>query len=436
LGDFKGVNKALNEEYHLVKKEEWFNPFEQIISETEPLLLRDDLLTALKIFFHSELRRSLDLKKKRHLIDALRELFDKSTHLVTEDHATAWKQPESDSPFINVVTPLAIEIDLETLTRAGGEKEIIDVFAPDMRKRIEDKYGVKLPGIRIRGNDTDLTPGTYIIMIHEVPVVSGTIEIEGGVVLGNEAAISEAGLSTNKPVESIINDGFWLDAHSCKKARAAKMEVWNPLEYMIRHMEVILSGRLIDFVAHQEVQNYLERSELISVDRYEELVERESQVHMDPLTQIVRSLVAERVPINDFKLIHSIFMEGQQLGSSAQEIIQRIRLEPAIKDLLWGNDASYRFVLLDRSITTIFETACSGEEKKAVVLKPEVVEKILTAVRNVIGDNKRIVIVVPLHQIRAFVQGVLDVEFPEVPVLSLAELKPGLGNKIEQHIKI
>jgi tetratricopeptide (TPR) repeat protein len=435
-GDFDEASKALDKSYHLVSKQEWFNPFQRIVSEAEPLLSRDDLLTALKIFFHSELRRSSDLERKRDLIDALRRIFDKSFHLVTEDHAIAWQRPDSDYPFMNVVTPLAIEIDMEILTRVGGEKDIIDLFVPDMRERIEHKYGVKLPGIRLRGNETDLALGTYIIMIHEVPVVSGMIETEGGVVLSNEAEISEAGFSTDKPVASAMEYGFWLDADSYDKARAAGLKVWKPLEYMIRHLEVVVSGRLIDFVAHQEVQNHLERAELVSVDRYEELVERESQVHMDPLTQIVRSLVAERVPINDFRLIHRIFIEGQREGSSAQEIVQRIRLEPAIRDCLWGNDASYRFVLLDKSVTEIFETACSGNGVNAVALKPEDVQDILTAIREALDNQKRIAVVVPQHQIRAFVQGMLELEFPDVPVLSLAELKPGLGNKIEQHVKL
>ncbi len=435
-GDFDEASKALDKSYRLVSKQEWINPFQRIVVEAEPLLSRDDLLTALKIFFHSELRRSSDLERKRNLIDALRRIFDKSFHLVTEDCATAWQRPDSDYPFINVVTPLAIEINMDILTRVEGEKEIIDVLAPDMRKRIEHKYGVMIPGLRLRRNETDLPSGTYIFMIHEVPVVSGMIETEGGVVLGNGAEISEAGFSTDKPVAAVMEDGFWLDADSYVKARAKGLNVWKPLEYMIRHLEVVVLGRLIDFVAHQEVQNHLERAELISVDRYEELVKRESQVHMDPLTQIVRSLVAERVPINDFKLIHRIFIEGQREGSTAQEVVQHIRLEPAVRDCLWGNDESYRFVLLDKSVTEIFETACSGNGGNAVALKPGDVQDILTALREALDNQKQIAVVVPQHQTRTFVQGMLELEFPDVPVLSLAELKPGLGNKIERHVKL
>ena len=75
-----------------------------------------------------------------------------------------------------VVTPIAMEVagDLIPLVEGenGGLNNTLQRLIDEMRKRILGNYGVKIPGIRFRGNQADLPNGTYIIMINEIYILS------------------------------------------------------------------------------------------------------------------------------------------------------------------------------------------------------------------------------------------------------------------------
>jgi predicted negative regulator of RcsB-dependent stress response len=419
---------ALASALELVPAEEQWNPYDRVVSQLGSLLERDDLLAILKVYYTDLLSATADPRTRRELIDALRSLYERSERLVTEDYQTTVQAEQG--PMLNVVTPIALEVDEATLVRSGGHQRIIDDLAPAMRKRIQDTYGVPIPGLRIRANADELGEGTYVILINEIPRETGTVRADGLAYLGPAAALQGLGVAATEEISTrFLAEGAWVTREGADRLARAGHTLWDPLEYMVRHVEALLTENLIEFIGHQEVQNLLERAGLIATERPDEMLQRESARHIDALSNVVRCLVAERVPIGQFADVHRLFLDGEARGLATYQIVEEIRGADFIKPHLWGNDGSYQLFQLGPGIARSIDLARRGSEAggRVLAMEPQLVQDILGAVRAAVGDVRRPAVVVPGSGRAALARSLVEIEFPNLPVLSLRELRPGLG---------
>src|SRR5262249_11565635 len=77
-----------------------------------------------------------------------------------------------------LATPIAVEVasDLIGLVEGATEGSLSGALGAAlraMRVRILERYGGTIPGIRFRGNEGDLPWGSYIVLLNEVPLLSG-----------------------------------------------------------------------------------------------------------------------------------------------------------------------------------------------------------------------------------------------------------------------
>ncbi|RYE91828.1 MAG: EscV/YscV/HrcV family type III secretion system export apparatus protein, partial [Oxalobacteraceae bacterium] len=93
----------------------------------------------------------------------------------------AKKQEGQAQQMLPVVTPIALEVAgnlIPLVEDTGGGNRFLGEMVPMMRDGLFYELGVKFPGIRVRGNESDLAAGTYIIMINEIPLVSGNVALD------------------------------------------------------------------------------------------------------------------------------------------------------------------------------------------------------------------------------------------------------------------
>ena len=84
--------QSLRESYQLVSRDDhWLTPSRRIVSEAGSLLERADLAAALKIFFEAWLHTGDDPQIIHELTKGIPDLFETSSHLITEDYDTAWQ---------------------------------------------------------------------------------------------------------------------------------------------------------------------------------------------------------------------------------------------------------------------------------------------------------------------------------------------------------
>lgn len=322
------------------------------------------------------------------------------------------------------VTPLAMEMASDLVpfvANADGELLAeVQALTEALRKRIADSFGVRASGVRFRGNEGDLPPGSYIIMLMEIPMVMGTIDINKRLFTGNEAGLTNLGI----PLEPAMNpltgeDAYWVEEKHCETIKAAGLETWSLMEYPIRHLEALITNNLSEFIDHQEANNLLDGEAATQLK------------DLTAFTSVLKGLVAEKAPILAFPQILKKLNESLAEKKDLTTIIEEVRSLPEIRTSLWGNSAAYAFNRLGDQITKDIAKSVRIEQgNQFLAMLPEDCQEALARVRDNLSPGKNVALVVEQSELRPLIRRLIELEWPNVPVLSMAELLPELSNRI------
>lgn len=325
---------------------------------------------------------------------------------------------------VNLVTPIAVEVASDLISYLEGElpgsltKEL-ESQVRAMRARVLEELGVKVPGIQFRGNETDLPNGTYVILVNEIPLVSSNLRSGDRFCPGSEKAVAQLGIKGNAAVNPISGqEGFWIESEDLDKVGAQKLELWEPTEYLMRHVEAVFRKNIVEFLGYQEIYNLLESQcagEAI----------REASAKVTAFTRICRALVAEEVPIHPFPQVCSTFNDlyNTKTGSfSPRDVVEHIRRLPAMREHLPGNDGQHTLLQLSPKFEEQIRTSlyqCGSHW--ILAMKPETCQEALSAIRDHV-NGRSLALVVNDSPLRPFVRKLVELEFPNLHVLSQDEL--------------
>ena len=328
-----------------------------------------------------------------------------------------------------VVTPVAMEVAADLIPliegKDGGLKDTLQTLVDQMRKKVLNVFGVKVPGIRFRGNETDLPDGTYIIMVNEIPLVSGNIDPNQKLFPGSLDEIKFLGIQGKEVRDPLTGEeAYWINEKDIEKLGTLKNNLWDTLEYPIRHLESVLQRNLAEFLGHQEVNDLIYECCPEKLQHYDNHPE-----NLTKLTILLRGLVSEKVPITEFKTILKYFETHDQDEKNLTNVINNIRLIPEIKKVLPGNREKTHFKKLSTRLESEFQNAIHIDHGKYfLAISPEKTQDVLIAVRKKIVDAENIAIVVENTQLRPLVGQLLKLEFPNTPVISREELLQPLSS--------
>lgn len=338
------------------------------------------------------------------------------------------------------VTPIAIEVAadliscIEDATTSRLKREFQEPL-DQMRNRIFKRYGVKIPSIRFRGNETDLPTGTYIIMLNEIPLVSATIDPQKRLFPGTSAELDSMDVTGDEIVSPMNGQpAFWIKADDWSRIEEGGYALWEFLEYPIRHLESVLIKNLRMFVGHQEVMNMIEEQ---SPDYAERL--KRNPIALGTLTQVVGSLLDEQVPIVELDILMPEFFDKWERGLGVWQIREALRSVLEIRPTLFGNNSDYVFIQLGSSFESLFEKSMHMVDGCPILdMGPTDVQNALTAVRErgTAGECLLEALVVGNSAIRPLVRELVQLEFPEIPVLSKSEVLPHLECRIRGKIDL
>jgi type III secretory pathway component EscV/tetratricopeptide (TPR) repeat protein len=329
--------------------------------------------------------------------------------------------------WIPVVTPIALEVagDLITLAEGGSQGGLSPEMAAqitELRSRLKRELGVPVPGVRVRGNEADLPDGTYIIMLLEVPLVSGNARPNERFCVATEAQLTKIGASGTPGTDPLSRrEGYWLTEQQWDAAASARLERWDARAHMIRHLESVLRRNLVEFVGFEEV--------LTLVD--EELPGISEQLHadVDKLTSLVtvcRALAGEEVPLGPFVEVWRAFDHGYTAGDPLEVIVESIRRSPAIRQRLPGADRLG--VAVDQSVQNeIANSIQVSGPHSLLAMEPTRCQEVLTSVRNTVADNGREALVVDDASIRPHLRRLVELEWPDLPVVARDEMSNGMA---------
>jgi hypothetical protein len=330
--------------------------------------------------------------------------------------------------MLPVTTPIEVEAasNLESVVALGSDPDTeLQTLINAMREEFHTIYGVSVPGLRVRLNESDLTDGTYIIMINEVPLVSGNIALEQQLCDETVDRLSLLNIKGEEaPHPGDGHDCSWIPREQAELARSAGITIWGPTDYLILHLESVLRKNLGEFMGIDELVSGLGDD----AKAREELLNRLASARggIARFRNVIVALLNEELPARPLPVLARQYLE--RIDKPAYDIAEEFRLVDEINThLLQDAEKWWILTLADDYVELIQQHIMRREDAAILALEPEPTQEALTAVRNELdylpSDKLRPVILVEDWRVRPFVKKLIELEFTQVKVVARREVE-------------
>jgi len=292
-----------------------------------------------------------------------------------------------------------------------------------VRKQISKELGFIIPQVRIR-DDLTLEANHYRIRIGQEIVAEDKIFPQLLLAIpGDSAQTKIEGTDVKDP--SFNMDATWIEPHQQARAENLGYMVVEPEAVIATHLNQILSKQAAELLGQDDVQALLDNLSKSSPQLVSSTVPK--LISLNILTSILKSLLAEKMPISDLKRILEVLASQNVKNMSPIELAEAVR--PTISGLLIQQIAPLNSPLpiitfsaeLEQMIVNIAkQTGANG-----LILEANLIQKIVTAINNVIEklqseNRKAVMITAPV--IRRDLSHMLRQHIPTLDVLSFTEL--------------
>ena len=308
-----------------------------------------------------------------------------------------------------------------------GER-FMNQLLPQMRYWLFQELGLVLPGVRIRGEASELSETQFAIYIHEVPVAVGEAHAGHAFVAREHARAARLGGPEGKhPLTG--QAGVWIPEERARELDAQGIPVVLPDEFIAVHLSQVVKRHAEELLGIQEVQNFLDALE---EQGYSALVKTvvPKLLSIQRLTDVLRRLIREEISVKNMKAILEAVAEWAPYESDPVYLTEYVRmnLKRYIAHKFSGGQPVLPVYLLDPAI----EQALQGGIRHAasgstLSLDPEVSQGILDSFRRAFSKvdmaTTRPIVLVQM-EVRYFTKRLLSFEYPSVVALSFQELPP------------
>jgi type III secretion protein V len=329
--------------------------------------------------------------------------------------AEAERPQRPNEPEIGVA-PIVLDLaaDLSDLTTQEGGR-LVNQDLTAVRDRLFHELGVRVPGIRVR-TGAPLGTGGYVLQIDEVPCARGVVAMGHLLAMVSVNELSFLGISAQPVLDPITQAKVSRVAEESRaQLEAAQIRVSTPAQTLCAHVCLALKRRAPGFLGVQEVQASLEQLE----KRYPALVkEALLKVPIALLTDVLKRLLQEEVSIKNLKAILEALVSPSTEGDAAT-------LSERCRQAL-GRQLSHRYAPNGQPLLAYLVDPGIEEAMRscgpAAALEPQQASAIIEGVRKVASNGRAVLLSSP--DVRRALRRLLEGAFPEVAVLTYAELDP------------
>lgn len=327
-------------------------------------------------------------------------------------------------------TPLLLQLSPDMYSKFEQDERwqiCLNELFPKLKNMLSQKLGVPFPDLKIAVNEY-LPEKRYGIQIFEVTVDEGFLSPEHCVIRNyssNPDLESKQNVTTSETVHGTPIALLKLEHE--RQLQEQGVKAIPPEEMLLKHLAKRLKQHAHEFLGIQEVKNILTSVEQTHPELVKEVVPRMLTVHK--LTEIVKRLVEEHVPIKDFRLILEVLSGCQPDTRDAVTLTELVRAGLARVICYQHTDRQKRlhaFNLsqpLDDEIKNHIHHESSGESY--LHLAPERIHDIQQIIKNTYLTHKlapKDVVVLTQPETRRFVKKIMSHVLPELTVLSYSEL--------------
>ena len=292
-----------------------------------------------------------------------------------------------------------------------------------VRKQISKELGFIIPQVRIR-DDLSLEANHYRIRIGQEIVAEDKIFPQLLLAIpGDSAQTKIDGTDVKDP--SFNMDATWIEPHQQARAENLGYMVVEPEAVIATHLNQVLSKQSSELLGQDDVQALLDNLSQSSPQLVSSSVPK--IIPLNVLTSILKSLLAERMPISDLKRILEVLTTQNVKNASPIELAESIR--PTISGLLIQQIAPLNSPLpiitfsaeLEQMIVNIAkQTGANG-----LILEASLIQKIVSAINEVMEkmqSQNRNAVMITAPVIRRDLSHMLRQHIPSLNVLSFTEL--------------
>jgi flagellar biosynthesis protein FlhA len=292
-----------------------------------------------------------------------------------------------------------------------------------VRRQLSKELGFVVPQVRVR-DDINLAPFTYRIVIGGVVVGEDSVSPDEVLALDTGQAVGGVrGKTVKDPTFGL--DAVWIPAGESDAATGAGYLVVDPGTVVATHLNQCLIQNASDLLGPDEVQALLDGLR----ERAAQLVAALSPnpVPLTTLTQVLRGLLAENIPLKEFRRIAAAIAMAAQRTLDPDEIMELIRPElgSLIIQKLCGVREPLRVMTLEGQLEALLGQAVRSDPSKRHTIEPDLGRRIADALQRAAGplvaEAKPFVLVVQ-PSIRIAIRKLVKTVLPDTPVMSFFEV--------------
>jgi flagellar biosynthesis protein FlhA len=292
-----------------------------------------------------------------------------------------------------------------------------------VRRQLSKELGFVVPQVRVR-DDINLAPFTYRIVIGGVVVGEDNVSPDEMLALDTgQASGPLMGKSVKDPTFGL--DAVWIANADADAATGAGYLVVDPGTVVATHLNQSLAQHAADLLGPDEVQSLLDGLK----ERAAQLVAALSPnpVPLTTLTQVLRGLLDENIPLREFRRIAAAIAVAAQRTLDPDEILELIRPElgPLIIQRLCGVREPLRVMTLEGHLEALLGQAVRSDPSKRHTIEPDLGRRIADALQQAAGpliaEAKPFALVVQ-PAIRIAIRKLVRNVLPDTPVMSFFEV--------------
>jgi flagellar biosynthesis protein FlhA len=292
-----------------------------------------------------------------------------------------------------------------------------------VRRQLSKELGFVVPQCRVR-DDINLAPYTYRILVNGVIVGEDQVSPDDMLALDTGQAF---GLLDGKPAKdpTFGLDATWIAAGDADAATGAGYLVVDAGTVMATHLNHLLGQNATDLLGPDEVQALLDGLKERAAHLVASLTPQ--PLPLTTLTQVLKGLLAENIPLKEFRRIAQAIAVAAQRSQDAEEIIELIRpdLGALIIQKLCGVREPLRVMTLEGQLEGLLGQAIRADTSRRHVIEPDlgrrIVEALQRAAAPLVAEAKPFALVVQ-PAIRIAIRKLVRTCLPDTPVLSFFEV--------------
>lgn len=298
-----------------------------------------------------------------------------------------------------------------------------------LRRQCASELGIIVPPIRIRDNIL-LKPAQYVIRVKGVEIGQGEL-MTGCYLAMDPGSVSRriAGIPTREPAFGL--PAMWITETQKEAADLAGYTVVELPAVLATHLTEIIRSHSHEVLTRQDVRTLVDNLRPSHPTVVDELVP--SLLSYGEVQKVLENLLRERVSIRDLPTILEALADAARSNRDPVHLTEQVRLALArsLCKQLADTEGVLPVLTLEPGMEQILEASIQTTDRgPRLLVRPEVVGRLLDALKPLVetmSASGETPVLVCAPQVRPHLRRLLEGSYPQLSVLSYAEIVPGVS---------